>query len=150
MTHFTTTRLVGSRVLIKGQDVFGVEGQTIVSSEQWDEIGADKAYSQAEADFNAAVEDFFKPLTEAAEKMHKAVEKPADSIGYVVLQEGEEGKPAVAEQLIKLTHDSIVLRLIEQNPTTNRLVWVGDELEVLTETPAPANVGSVQGQATGE
>ena len=35
------------------------------------------------------------------------------------------------EILVRLSHDSAVLRLIEQNPDTGRLLWVNDSLEIL-------------------
>lgn len=135
---FSTSRLVGSKVLVQGTDVFGTAGQTILDSTQWDEVNSNKEFDQATSAFDAAVEAFFAPLTEAAEKLDRAVaDKPTDSVGYVVLNEAVEGVAAQPAHLIKLTSDSVVLRLIEQGDT-NRLVWVGDDLEVLESAPAPA------------
>lgn len=127
---FTTQKLVGSRVLVKGADSSGTEGQTILDSTQWDEINSHTAFDKATEAFEAAVESFFAPLTEATEAINKALNKPNDPLSYVVLHEAVEGTAPQAEQLIKLSHDSIVLRLIEQGDH-DRLVWVGDELEVL-------------------
>lgn len=127
---FTTVRLVGSQVIVRGTDVFGTNGETVLDSSQWDEINADKAFSQAAEDFDRTVEAFFAPLTEAADKLHKKLEQPTDSVGYVVLQEKVEGTQAQSEQLIKLTPDSVVLRLLEQGDAS-RLVWVNDSLQVL-------------------
>ena len=139
---FTTQRLVGSRVLVGGSDVFGNKGQVILDSTQWDEVNGDKAYDQAAEAFDAAVEAFFAPLTEASEKLGKALQKPVDPATYVVLREAVEGVQAQPEQLVKLHHDSVVLRLIEQNAGTGRLIWVGDDqLEVLeADTPLPIEV----------
>jgi hypothetical protein len=137
---FTTTRLVGNRVLVGGSDVFGNKGQAILDSTQWDEVNADKAYDQAAEAFDAAVEEFFAPLVQASETLAKTLERPADPASYVVLREAVEGQAPQPEQLVKLTHDSIVLRLIEQNRGTGRVIWVGDDqLEILeADTPLPA------------
>ena len=140
---FTTQRLVGSRVLVGGSDVFGNTGQVILDSTQWDDINADKAYDQATEAFDSAVEAFFAPLTEAAEKLGATAKgRPVDPATYVVLREAVEGQAAQPEQLIKLSHDSVVLRLVEQNAGTSRLIWVGDDhLEVLeADTPLPVTV----------
>ena len=133
---FTTARLVNNRVMVRGTDKFGVDGECIVDSSQWDEINAHSEFDQAEAAFAAAVEDFFRPLEEAAEKMEKALSRPTDSISYVVLHEATEGTDAQPEQIIKLTRDSIILRLLEVNDF-DRLVWVDGELEILAVEDVP-------------
>ncbi len=126
---FATTRLVGSRVMVKGTDVFGTEGQTVVDSTQWDEVNATTEYDQATEAFEAAVLEFFAPITEAAEELNSKMKRPDDPASYVVLKEAVEGVAAEPAQLVRLTKDSVILRLIEQGDT-DRLVWVGDELEV--------------------
>lgn len=136
---FTTTKLVGSRVMVSGTDVNGVAGQAILDSSQWDEIAADQAFSQAEKDFEAAAEAFFAPLVAAAEKVGKQLERKDDPISYVVLQDEVEATPGQRRQLVKLTKDSIVLRLLEQGDT-NRLVWVNGEIEVTEVLPGSPSV----------
>ena len=126
---FTTTRLVGARVMVKGTDVFGTEGQTVVDSTQWDEVNANTEFDQATEAFEAAVQEFFAPITEAAEKLNSSMKRPDDPASYVVLKEAVEGVQAEPAQLVRLSKDSVVLRLIEQGDT-DRLVWVNDELEV--------------------
>jgi hypothetical protein len=142
---FTITRLVGDRAVVAGTDTFGSEGKCIVSTTQWDEVNANTAYKQAEADFTSAVEEFFAPITAAHEAMHRKVERPEDSASYIVLDEGTEGTPAKPRHLIKLSRDSVILRLVEQGDTS-RLVWVDDELEILEVLPVShggtATVGS--------
>lgn len=130
MAVFTTTRLVNDRVMVAGEDVAGNVGQTVVSSLEWDDICADLSFSRAKEDFDKAVESFFAPLTEAAEKISKTLEKPTDPASYVVLSEAVVGAEAKPEHLVKLTKDSIILRLIDQGDF-DRLVWVGDELDVI-------------------
>lgn len=127
---FTSSRLVGNRVMVQGTDVLGTHGQTILDSTQWDEVNANQAFDTATEAFEAAVEEFFAPLTEAAEKANQALVKPDDPASYVVLREATTGVRPDAGEVIKLTRDSIVLRLIEQGDTA-RLVWVNGELEIL-------------------
>lgn len=128
---FTATALVGDRVLVQGEDQFGTTGRTVVDGSQWASINQHKEYDQATEAFDAAVEAFFAPLTEAADKLDEALAgKPDDSTSYVVLHEAVEATPGQAGQLVKLTPDSIVLRLVEAG-SFDRLVWVDGNLEVL-------------------
>jgi hypothetical protein len=136
---FTTTKLVDERVLVRGTDVFGTSGSTVLDSSQWSEVNSRKEFSQATDEFDKAVADFFKPLTEAAEKVNKKIEKQPDALSYVVLSEATEGVQAKPAQLIKLTKDSIILRIIEQG-NTDRLAWVADELEVLAVEDVPVGL----------
>ena len=132
---FSTQRLVNSRVLVTGTDKAGTDGTTTLDSTQWDEVNANSLYSKAVDEFDAAVDEFFKPLLDAADKASAAkVTKPDDPSSYVVLNEAVdsvEGRPA---QLVHLNSDSIVLRLIEEG-NTDRLVWVEGSLEVLEAQP---------------
>lgn len=126
----TTTKLVGSRVLVSGTDVRGTDGQTILDSTQWDEVNSNSAFDKATAGFEAAVQAFFAPLTKASEEFEAQAKPQMDPASYVVLQERVEGVAPQAEQLLKLNHDSVVLRLIGQGDLS-RLIWVGESLEVL-------------------
>lgn len=137
---FTTTNLTNERVLVEGQDIRGTQGQQILDASQWLELGARKAVSQARDAFDQAVEEFFQPLVDAAEKASSVAKRPTDSIGYVVLEEAEEGRPAKAGTLVKLHPHSVILRIIESGDT-DRLRWVNDELvvtEAVATTPAPS------------
>lgn len=136
---FTTIKLANERVLVRGSDVFGTTGETVLDSTQWSEVNSRKEFSQATDEFDKAVQEFFKPLTEAAEKASKKLEKPTDSMSYVVLQEGTEGVQAQPAQLIKLTRDSVILRILESGDT-DRLCWVMDNLEVLEQPAAPSHM----------
>lgn len=129
---FVVQNMLGDQALVSGTDHRGFDGKTIVSTTQWDELKARTNFSSAVEDFDAAVEEFFKPLTEAAEKAAKAsAGKPQDSSEYVVLKEGTEGVKSEPAQIVALTKDSIILRLIEEG-NTDRLVWVdGSTLGVL-------------------
>lgn len=134
MANFTITELANSRFVVSGTDNFGTSGQTVLDGKQWLDVKARKEFIHAEKDFDQAVVAFFEPLTEAwdalLEKQHG---QEADPMSYVVLVEGEEGTPPREEQLVKLRHDSVVLRLIEEGHT-DRLMWVDSNIEVLAAT----------------
>lgn len=142
---FEILRLVGARAVVKGDDVNGVFGSTTLDTTEWDEVNADRKFSQAKDDFDAAVEAFFAPITNAAEQLNKMAEQPeVDPATYVVIDEGSAGSPSKPKILHHLSRDSVILRLVEQGETS-RLVWVNDELEILapvvhsvTNVPAPA------------
>ncbi len=131
---FTATALMGDRYLIRGTDSTGKDAGTVIDGRQWNQVKAWDKSKTAQATFDAAVEEFFAPLLEAAEAMEQ--EHVGDSIGTLVLEEGTTGTAGVPAKIVVLTKDSIILRLIENNET-DRLVWVGDDLEVLDATTQP-------------
>jgi hypothetical protein len=123
---FTVQTMLGDQALVSGSDIHGNEGKTIVSTRQWDELKAKSNFSAAAADFDAAVEAFFAPLVEASDKVKNAVAgKPRDPAEYVVLTAEVEGVDAKPADIVALSQDSIILRLIEEG-NTDRLVWVTD------------------------
>ena len=64
-----------------------------------------------------------------------------DPSTFVVLREEVAGQPAQPGLLVKLNHDSVVLRLLEQG-NHQRLVWVDNTLEVLESQPVVLYVPS--------
>jgi hypothetical protein len=141
---FTTKNLTNERVLVQGADVDGVKGQVVLDASQWLELKARADVKTAGAEFDTAVEEFYAPLLEAAERVGKALERPTDSLAHVVLDEGEEPRMGRAPQIVHLTKDSMILRLIEDG-NTDRLVWVGDDLEILDVLPGTGHNGPVGG-----
>ncbi len=131
---FTTRNLTGERVLVKGTDIEGGSGQEVLDSSQWNELKARKDLQTAGSEFDAAVEAFYAPLLEAAEKVGKTLERPEDSLAFVVLDEGSDAVAGRPKHTVKLTRDSMILRLIEDG-STDRLVWVGEQLEILEVLP---------------
>lgn len=131
---FDVVRLLGSRASVTGTDSKGVAGSTVLDTTEWDELNATRAYAQDTAEFEAACEAFFAPLTDAAAKLGNKIERTADPASYIVLEEAQAGVPAKAGVLHRLNRDSIILRLIEQGDT-DRLMWVGDNLEVTDNVP---------------
>lgn len=136
---FSTSKLTGGRVLVQGTDRNGVDGQEVLDSETWDYAQAAQAHSKAHESFDQTVEDFFKPLTEAADKLKASLQMPElDTDSYVVITEEVEGQAPVAQEVIKLDRDGVILRLLAQQQD-DRLVWVNGSLEVLApQAPAPA------------
>lgn len=138
---FTTLNLTGNRVLVKGQDHTGTEGEAVLDGSQWAEVKRQQAHAKAHDNFDSEVEAFFAPIVEAAELLESTLVVPApDPASYVVIDEGEEGtggRPAVVRHLHQ---HSIVLRLIEEGQS-DRLVWVGGNLEILETLPVQVQVG---------
>jgi hypothetical protein len=128
---FSTLNLTGERVLVKGTDSQGTEGSVVLDSSEWSEVKRHESFASAEQSFDATVEKFFAPLMAAADKFESAMAKPKlDPISYVTIHEGTEAVDGRDEVTIKLSPDSIVLRIIESGDT-DRLVWVNERLEVL-------------------
>ena len=138
---FETMDLTGERVLVKGTDSLGTEGSQVLDASEWNAVKAHGSFHQASTEFDEAVEEFFAPLVEAAEKLEKAGAPSAkpDPATFVVFSEEVEGRESKAAEVHHLGHDAVVLRLLERGDH-DRLVWVNDQLEVLaviegTESP---------------
>jgi hypothetical protein len=127
---FKTQPLVGNRVLVRGSDSLGVQGQCVLNSTQWDQVKEQKQFSQATKEFDEAVEEFFRPLDAALTKLAGRAETAPDSATFVVLEEATEGTPHNPGLLIHLDHDAVCLRLLEQG-AFDRLIWVDNILEVV-------------------
>lgn len=137
---FTKLNLSGQRVLIKGTDSQGTTGQTIVSSEEWTEVLRHTGTSQAQKDFDASVEKFFAPITDAAEALTLQFnDRVRDPLSFVSLQEGVAPTAGQEEAVIRLSHDSMVLRALDEGHD-DRLIWVGDTLEILEVLPGTESV----------
>lgn len=134
MSQFTTARLAGQRVLVRGTDDSGGKGETVLSSAQWDSIKAASQVDEATVEFDAAVEAFFKPLTDAVEKVQRKAERKKDPSSYVVIGDEVEHVEGQRAHVEELNHDSQVLRLIEEG-NSHRLIWVGEGLEILEYQP---------------
>lgn len=133
---FTVQNMLGNKALITGTDLAGNDGRMTVDTTQWDELQARANFSKAAEDFDAEVEKFFAPITKAAKKAQKKMDRAQapDPASYIVLKEGVEGVKAEPAQLVSLTTDSIILRLIEDGDT-DRLVWIDEHtLAVLAKS----------------
>lgn len=139
MASFTTTELVGDIVLVEGTDINGVHGSTKLDSTEWKAVQKLVSVIQAEAEFDVKVNQFFMPLTDAANWLEAVQDAPTSKLDpaqivelrpEIPAQEGQEGVRAV------LSHHSTILRLLSEGDVS-RLIWVDGELEMLAEAPAP-------------
>ena len=121
---FTTTALINGGVLVEGTDSAGYEGRTILHSDSWALVQHLRAHEVAQADFDAAVEAFFTPLTEAADKAHALLKGPGTDWSTVTLGEQVEGHEA---EVVQLDGDGILLRILAEG-NQNLLRWVNGEL----------------------
>lgn len=131
---FTTTKLAGHRTLVEGFDNMGTARQTILNSEEFDEIEEYSEQEQADYVFNQAVAEFFAPLTQAAELHRDQVAQGIDPAFLLVVEEGQAGQAARDQVVIELGLDTVILRMLASGDTS-RLLWVGDVIEVLAYAP---------------
>lgn len=139
---FTINRLTNQRAVVRGADATGAEGEVVLSTAEWDSLKARGEYDKAVKAHDEAITKFYAPVTEAAEKMQAAVTPKVDPITVLVLDEGVDSVPGRMPETVTLSHDSIVLRLIESGKH-DRLVWVGGGLEVLAEPTAGVSAVTV-------
>ena len=125
---FTTTELTRNRFLVEGTDASGVINKVVLDGTQYKELAGNSAFDLATEEYDAAVAAFYAPLTDAAEKLEAAREANFDVFSEVV-QEAVEPTAGQPEIRVVLTPDTVILRLIEKGDT-DRLVWVGDQLEI--------------------
>ena len=136
---FKKRNLANHRALITGLDEAGVQHQTVLDTEEWDLLNKRTGFTAAIEEYDAKVAEFFKPLTEAADRLENAHKIQTDPAFYVVEQEKVQPTDGQPEMLHFLSHDSVVIRLIEEGHT-DRLVWVGDDIEILEDAPEDIEV----------
>ena len=124
---FTVTYLAGDRALVQ-EDTH----QIILNAEEYLAMKLRQEKTGLIAQYDQSVADFFKPLTDVADKI-KSVEEQENRIDpdfHFVLAEGTEGEEPVRREVYRLEKDTVILRLIEEG-RTERLIWIGDQLEIL-------------------
>lgn len=123
---FTVTKLMGPGTLVEGTDVTGKEGRTILISDKWEMLQSVKAHNKAAEVFDAQVEEFFKPLTDAAEQAQAIAHPVSEDWSRVVLSEATEG---VEAEVIVLDMDGVILRLLDETDGS-MLRWIGEDVLV--------------------
>ena len=124
---FTYTNLAGDRALVTD----GGKRSAVLNVADWNEAQRQLALVDATEEFNAEVAEFYFTLTEAAERVNAVQAKAIDPNQFVVINEGVEGEQHVCAEVIDLSYDSQIARLINEGQT-DRLVWVGnDSIEIL-------------------
>lgn len=119
----SVTPLISGGYLVKGTDTEGTKGSTILNSERWDLVVHLRNHQVAEAEFDKVVEEFFAPLTDAADKAKAMVAGPTSEYGHVTIGENVEGSHA---RDIELDEDGILLQILHEG-NQNLLLWVGDD-----------------------
>jgi hypothetical protein len=123
---FTVTKLMGPGTLVEGTDVTGKEGRTILISDKWEMLQSVRAHKAASEVFDAQVEEFFKPLTDAAAQATAIAHPETEDWGRVVLSEATEG---VEAEVIHLDMDGVILRLLDETDGS-MLRWIGEDVLV--------------------
>lgn len=139
MARFNITALANHQYLVDGQDRRGKSGEVVVDGTQWDEITAVDLVADAQEKFDAELDEFFKPVLDAAKEAKDALAKAQaeDPLSYYVVEKGEAAKAGKPERRVRLNTGSQILRLIHEGDT-DRLLWVGDGL-VIAAAPATSD-----------
>lgn len=137
MSTFAIQKLASERALVTGHDEYGKPRRTILSTLEYSEVKAEHAKQIAVEDFDAAIEEFYAPIIEAAEAIKRSVDQVEDPDFFVETQAESEGTPAQPRVVRRLQRDTVILRLIESG-NTDRLIWVDDTIEILAYE-APSN-----------
>ena len=123
---FDLTMLAGGQALVTGSKP---KQRCVLDASQWIQIKQHQARIEAEEVFDATVEEFYKPLTEAAGEYESRLEQiiKADPAFEYVIQPGAEGTEKTSREVYYLDDASAILRMIESGDTS-RLIWVGDQI----------------------
>lgn len=115
---FEVTPLLTGGTMVRGTDVTGAEGSTVLWSDAWQAVQKAKAQDEAMSAFDASVEAFFAPLTEAADKL-ASINEPSEW-ETVTIGEQVEGQSA---KVIHLDPDGVLLRLLAETDGSS-LRWL--------------------------
>ena len=123
---FDLTMLAGDQALVTGSKK---AQRCVLDASQWIQIKQHQARIEAEEVFDATVEEFYKPLTEAAGEYESRLGQimKADPAFEYVIQPGAEGTEKTSREVYYLDDASAILRMIESGDTS-RLIWVGDRI----------------------
>ena len=123
---FDLTMLAGNQALVTGSKP---KQHCVLDASQWIQIKQHQARIEAEEVFDATVEEFYKPLTEAAGEYESRLGQimKADPAFEYVIQPGAEGTEKTSREVYYLDDASAILRMIESGDTS-RLIWVGDQI----------------------
>ena len=130
----TRTNLSGNRVLLEEAGK-----QYVADATEYNDIVKELTVRKARDEFDDSVEKFFAPIDDALDRLNKAGEPklPRDPYTYRVLQEEVEGVCPQSQIIHVYAKDTTILMLLDDGKE-DRLIWVGDSLEVLEYTPGAA------------
>ncbi|QIN93901.1 hypothetical protein HWD16_gp18 [Microbacterium phage Arete] len=141
MSAFTTTTLTQNRVLVDGTDRFGVTDRKVLDATEYNELFAADQHSAAHEAFDAAVREFYAPLTAAVEEFEAALDSEDEDLFEITVQEGIEPTLGQPEIRRRLGRDTVILRLIDQGEE-DRLIWIKGELEITAAGAVVEPVGT--------
>lgn len=118
---FEVTELQDGSTLVEGTDSKGVEGQCILHSHAWSAYQHYLSQTAAMEEFDKTVEEFFAPLTAAADKLVEETTNP-----WQILTVGEDVEGVEAQKFV-LDSDGIILRMLAETDGA-QLRWVNNVL----------------------
>ena len=139
MKQFTLKYLTGNRVYVYGTNDAGIQHEVVLDGTVLREIQQHHLEHKAGDTYDRTVEEFFAPLTYAAE-MLQLVQQPLeeDPAFVYVVEKGIKPVEGVEPEAYKLDHDGAVLRLLEAGDI-DRLIWVSlgntSSIEILDYQP---------------
>ena len=139
MKQFSLKYLTGNRVYVYGTNDAGLPHEVVLDGTVLREIQQHHLVHKAGDAYDRTVEEFFAPLTDAAE-MLQLMQQPleADPAFVYVVEEGVDPVKGVEPEAYKLDHDGAVLRLLEAGDI-DRLIWVSlgntSSIEILEYQP---------------
>ena len=125
--------IVKTTPLNNGDEVFvkGTKGrQTMLYIGSWNEYQRKLGVVGAEKDFDRSVEEFFAPLTAAAEALRESYEDRGHDSSRRVVRAGTDAVEGSETEYFYLRRDALIWEDIVVNDGAN-LVWVGDNLLAL-------------------
>ena len=139
MMQFTLKYLTGNRVYVYGTNDAGLPHEVVLDGTMLRALQQHHLVDKAGDAYDRTVEEFFAPLTDAAE-MLQLMQQPleADPAFVYVVKDGVEPVKGVEPEAYKLDHDGAVLRLLEAGDI-DRLIWVSlgntSSIEILEYQP---------------
>jgi hypothetical protein len=125
---FEVSPLIGGGFWVKGTDVTGTSGETLLRSEPWEALQDYLQLQAAEEVFSFEVATIFAPITKVAEEL-KAAKSKDTQWSVVVIEAGQEGQDQVE---VELDPPGTLLRLLKET-NGDCLRWVGNELIALQQ-----------------
>ena len=120
--YFETIRLTNDRVIVR-ELTAGSVYETILDGTDYYDWQRLINKTAALVDIENEIDEFYKPLNDAAEKIRQLDQPAGDPDRTVVLVPEVEHVNGAREQVLILSEDSTILRLISEG-RLNKLAWV--------------------------
>jgi hypothetical protein len=120
---FKQTPLQNGGVLVEGTDSVGNSGTTILVSDQWSAYQHMLKHEAASAEFNELAAEFFRPISDAADKARALLYPTTRDWSTVVVSKGTEFEPEVKAHF---DLDGTILNILHEG-REDLLRWVGND-----------------------